>query len=100
MPRPAFKGGVDVATRRRLVFGSTLGASALLVLALALIVNYLAFRHYQRWDWTKSHLYTLSEKTLSILEGLDRDVSVIVFLDDLSPVHQPTKELLSRYAAA
>lgn len=100
MPRPAFKGGVDVATRRRLVFGSTLGAAALLALALVLILNYLSFRHYARWDWTKSHLYTLSDKSLSIVKGLDRDVSVIVFMDDQSPVYEPTKELLSRYAAA
>jgi ABC-type uncharacterized transport system involved in gliding motility auxiliary subunit len=91
---------VDVATRRRIIFGSTLGAAAMLVLALVAIVNYLAFRHYKRWDWTRSHLYTLSEKTEKIVRGLDRDVSVIVFMDDQSPVFQPTKELLARYAAA
>jgi ABC-type uncharacterized transport system involved in gliding motility auxiliary subunit len=96
----SFKPNVDVATRRKLVFGSTLGAAALLVLAIVAILNYLSFRHYQRWDWTKSHLYTLSEKTLSILKGLDRDVSVIVFMDDQSPIFQPTRELLARYAAA
>ena len=70
---PAFKGGVDVATRRRIVFGSTLGAAALLALALVGILNYLGFRHYARWDWTKSRLYTLSDKSVSIVEGLDRD---------------------------
>jgi len=100
MARPSFKPNVDVATRRKLIFGSTLGAAALLVLAMVVIVNYLSFRHYQRWDWTKSHLYTLSEKSLSILKGLDRDVSVIVFMDDQTPVFQPTRELLERYAAA
>jgi len=91
---------VDVGTRRRILFGSTLGAASLLVLALVLIVNYLAFRHYKRWDWTRSHLYTLSEKTEKIVRGLDRDVSVIVFMDEQSPVFEPTKELLARYAAA
>jgi ABC-type uncharacterized transport system involved in gliding motility auxiliary subunit len=91
---------VDAATRRRILFGSTLGAGALLVLALVGIVNYLAFRHYKRWDWTRSHLYTLSEKTEKIVGGLNRDVSVIVFMDEQSPVFEPTKELLARYAAA
>ena len=91
---------VDAATRRRLVFGSTLGAGALLALALVLIANYLAFRHYQRWDWTSSKLYTLSEKSESILQGLDRDVSVIVFMDEQTEVFEPTKELLARYGAA
>ncbi|HET9765621.1 MAG TPA: Gldg family protein, partial [Thermoanaerobaculia bacterium] len=100
MARPSLKPNVDVATRRKLIFGSTLGAAALLVLAIVVILNYLSFRHYQRWDWTKSHLYTLSEKSLSIIKGLDRDVSVIVFMDDQSPTFQPTRELLERYAAA
>ena len=100
MARPSFKPNVDVATKRKLIFGSTLGAAALLVLALVAILNYLSFRHYQRWDWTRSHLYTLSEKTLSILKGLDRDVNVIVFMDDQSPIFQPTRELLQRYSAA
>jgi ABC-type uncharacterized transport system involved in gliding motility auxiliary subunit len=104
MARPSFKHSlkpsVDVATRRKLIFGSTLGAAALLVLAIVVILNYLSFRHYQRWDWTKSHLYTLSQKSLSIVKGLNRDVNVIVFMDDQSPTFQPTRELLDRYAAA
>ena len=100
MRRPELMAKVDAGTRRRILFGSTLGASALLALALVAIVNYLSFRHYQRWDWTRSHLYTLSDKTKSIVEGLDRDVSVVVFMDDQSPVYEPTRELLSRYAAA
>lgn len=98
--KTAFKPNVDVATRRKLVFGSTLGAAALLVLALVGILNYLSFRHYRRWDWTKSQLYTLSEKSQSIVKGLSRDVDVIVFMDDQSPSFQPTRELLERYAAA
>lgn len=100
MKRLQLPAGPDAATRRRIIFGSTLGVSALLALALVGIVNYLSFRHYQRWDWTRSHLYTLSDKSKSIVQGLDRDVSVIVFMDDQSPVYEPTRELLSRYAAA
>ena len=91
---------VDAATRRRLAFGSTLGAGSLLALALVLIANYLAFRHYQRWDWTSSKLYTLSEKSESILRGLERDVSVVVFMDEQTEAFEPTKELLARYGAA
>jgi ABC-type uncharacterized transport system involved in gliding motility auxiliary subunit len=91
---------MESSTRRRLVFGSTLGAAALLAIALVGILNYLGYRHYWRWDWTRSQLYTLSEKTLSILGGLERDVSVVVFMDEQSEVYAPTKELLARYGAA
>jgi ABC-type uncharacterized transport system involved in gliding motility auxiliary subunit len=91
---------LERSTQRKLAFGGTLGAAALLVFALVGILNYLGFRHYWRWDWTRSQLYTLSEKTTSILEGLDKDVSVVVFMDEQSEVFEPTKELLARYAAA
>src|ERR1051326_9166078 len=88
------------ATKRQLVFGSTLGAAALLALALVLLVNWLGFRHYHRFDWTHSRLYTLSSKTTSVLAGLQHDVQVTVLMDEQSPVFAATRELLDRYQAA
>jgi ABC-type uncharacterized transport system involved in gliding motility auxiliary subunit len=84
---------------RRAVEGSLWSAGALLVLALVLIVNYLGGKYYQRWDWTGSKLYSLSEKTGSILAGLDRDVRATIFLQPGSALYDPAKELLERYAA-
>jgi ABC-type uncharacterized transport system involved in gliding motility auxiliary subunit len=83
----------------RLVKGSTWGAGALLVLALVGIVNYLGMKYYQRYDWTSSKLYSLSEKTSNILAGLGQDVDVTLFLQPSSSLHDPAKELLERYAA-
>ncbi|HVS01156.1 MAG TPA: GldG family protein [Thermoanaerobaculia bacterium] len=87
-------------TRRQVVFGTTLGAAVLLALVLVGIVNYLASRHYQRWDWTRSRLYTLSEKSRNILSDLDQEITAVVFMDDQSQLYQPVSELLARYAAA
>jgi len=64
----------------RLVKGSTWGAGALLVVALVGIVNYFGMKYYQRFDWTSSKLYSLSEKTVNILAGLGQDVEVTLFL--------------------
>ncbi|MBZ0089226.1 MAG: GldG family protein, partial [Thermoanaerobaculia bacterium] len=83
----------------RLVKGSTWGAGALLVLALVGIVNYLGMKYYQRFDWTSSKLYSLSEKTVAVLEGLGQEVDVTLFLQPTSSLHDPAKELLERYAA-
>ena len=55
-------------------------AGVLLVAALVGIVNYLGMRYYHRFDWTSSQLYSLSDKTKSILAGLDRDIEVTLFL--------------------
>lgn len=83
----------------RLVKGSTWGAGALLVVALVGIVNYFGMKYYQRFDWTSSKLYSLSEKTVNILAGLGQDVEVTLFLQPGSNLFDPSKELLERYAA-
>ncbi len=73
---------------------SLLSAGVLLVAALVGIVNYLGMRYYHRFDWTSSQIYSLSEKTLSILAGLDRDIEVTLFLREDSPLYDSSKELL------
>lgn len=79
---------------------STLGAAALLVLALCVLVNYFGWKYYQRWDWTSGEIYTLSEQSRNILGDLDRDIKATVFMDPQEEGYQQATELLSRYEAA
>lgn len=85
---------------RSLARQSTLGAAGLLALALCVLVNYFGWKYYQRWDWTGSEIYTLSEQSRNILGELDRDVEVTVFMDPQEAGYQQATELLSRYEAA
>ena len=80
--------------------GGLLTAGVLLVLALFALVNYLGLRHYERFDWTGSDIYTLSEKSENLLKGLDRDVQLIVLLDPSAPSYTQVDELVDRYVAA
>ncbi|MDX1630524.1 MAG: GldG family protein [Thermoanaerobaculia bacterium] len=86
-------------TRRQLLFGSTLGAGVLLVGALLVLVNYLSARHYERFDWTATDLYTLSDKTENIVEDLDQEIEAVVFMSPEDELFVPTRELLNRYGA-
>jgi ABC-2 type transport system permease protein len=52
----------------------------LLTLVIALMVNYLAGRHYARGDWTRAQLYALSDKTINVLQHLSRPVDAYVFM--------------------
>ncbi len=90
----------SAATRRQVIQGSTVSAGVVLVLALFALVNYLALRHYQRFDWTSSQLYSLSEKSLSVVRGIDQEIDMVIFLSPASELYGPVDELLSRYAAA
>jgi ABC-type uncharacterized transport system involved in gliding motility auxiliary subunit len=71
----------------------------LLVLLLLVIVNYLSSRHYHRGDWTKGGFRELSGKTVAVLESLDQDVDVVVFISNASRVYADLKEILTRYSA-
>jgi ABC-2 type transport system permease protein len=73
--------------------------TALIVLVLGL-VNYLAFRHYERFDWTSAGMYTLSDKSKSVLKGLKEDVTVYLFMSRNEPSFTDTDELLQRYKTA
>jgi ABC-type uncharacterized transport system involved in gliding motility auxiliary subunit len=76
-----------------------LWASSLLMLAVVLMANYLAFRHYERWDWTSQQLYTLSERSRQILSELSQPVDIYLFMSESERNFQDVQELLQRYQA-
>jgi ABC-2 type transport system permease protein len=53
---------------------------ALLIVAIAVMTQILAGRHYLRGDWTRASLYALSPRTTSVLESLPRPVEATIFL--------------------
>lgn len=87
------------APRRKLVEGSLWSAGVALVAALVLLLNYFGFKYYHRFDWTGSKIYSLSPRTESVLEGLDRDVTVTALMRPGAALQDVTRELLDRYAA-
>ena len=63
--------------------GTRYTGSAVLVAALGLVlavaVNVLANRYDKRWDVTTTGAFSLSDQTISLVEGLDRPISVTGF---------------------
>lgn len=88
----------DAASRRRESRLYTVGG-ILLVCCIVLMGNYLAFRHYTRWDWTSERRYTLSERSQEVLRELGTDLDVYLFLSDGEPNYGDVRELLDRYRA-
>jgi ABC-type uncharacterized transport system involved in gliding motility auxiliary subunit len=79
---------------------SLLSVGVLLVAALFLLVNYFGWKYHQRFDWTESEIYSLSEKSENVLEAIANDVDVVVYMEPGDPLYQPVRELLARYEAA
>jgi ABC-2 type transport system permease protein len=56
------------------------------VVAVALVlVNILAIKYFARWDLTKRQLYTLSQGTRRIMQGLNDDLQITVFFTPNQP---------------
>jgi len=87
-------------SERRTIERITASASTLLLIAILGMVNYLAFRHYKRFDWTTQGIFTLSPKSKTVLRELEKDLDVYVFLSRGESGFLATDELLKRYAAA
>ncbi|MBL8115256.1 MAG: GldG family protein [Acidobacteria bacterium] len=85
--------------KSRNAYRAGLGMAVILGLGILVLVNWLGARHYRRFDWTKSGLYSLSEKTENVLKGLKKPVTVTVFITEGAPLYAESQELLKRYKA-
>lgn len=88
------------ADRDRILQHVAINASTLFLIAIIVMANYLAFRHYARFDWTSQGVFTLSPKSANVLHALDKDVDVYVFMSQGEQSYDTTDELLARYKAA
>src|SRR4029078_2983630 len=100
-PMPAPAAPVEKSdTQKSLIKGGTLGAWLISAAPVLLIVNYFGWKYYHRFDWTKSQIYTLSEKTENALKSVDRDIGALVLMRSGEELYGPTRELLDRYQTA
>ena len=79
--------------------GTRVWINIVLLTLIFLMVNYLGMRSYVRADWTKSGLYTLSDKSTSVLRSMKQDVSVYVMWGQTGALFSDVRELLERYRA-
>ncbi|HJL20256.1 MAG TPA: GldG family protein [Sandaracinaceae bacterium LLY-WYZ-13_1] len=73
--------------------------NAVLLVGLAFQLNYLSYRHYERWDWTAHDIYTLSDRTKAVLDELERPVEIWILLSEAEPEFGELRNLLGRYRA-
>ncbi|MBW2455372.1 MAG: GldG family protein [Deltaproteobacteria bacterium] len=97
------KGGKRRQTSKRgaslwaLQLSSALGIAAAVVVAVG--INILAARHYERWDFTEVGLFTLSPVTVQTLRTLGEPVEVYVLRSNDDPLSLTLRHLLEAYRA-
>src|SRR6266545_7976261 len=75
-------------------------ASCAALLALVLMANYLASRHFKRFQWMADERYRLSPMTLKLLQTRTNQIKVIVFFDPDEPLYASVKGLINEYQLA
>jgi hypothetical protein len=85
---------------RRVQIGLNVLAQIILLLFLAAMVNSIAFKHYQRWDFSRDQKYALSDKTKRFLRTIKGKMRVIVFFSPNTPITADVQNLLTEYQYA
>ncbi len=86
--------------RLRFAGGVTMLVNLLLAGAVVAIVNYLSFRHHARWDASAVGYYRLSDKTVSLLRGIDADLTITTFFRAGEGLYDDVRRLLKEYEYA
>ena len=93
LSKPSFSAG------RRFATGLNAFVGLAAVLAIAVMLNYLAARHYVRRELNSVRRTQLSTQTARVLQSLTNEVRVTVFFDarDQEELHSLTTKLLREY---
>jgi hypothetical protein len=70
------------------------------VAAIILMVNYLSFRHFKRWDLSRDQKYALSSQTRNLLGSLKRPVRAVIFFSGATEIGPDVGALLREYEFA
>lgn len=65
--------------RKSLIYSSNLLLVIVLVLGILAILNYFFAKNHYRMDFTETKLHSLSDQSVSVLKGLDKNVNIKLF---------------------
>jgi hypothetical protein len=85
---------------RKWSLGLNVLVSSAAVLALLLMVNYLAARHFTRWSWSGGAQAQLSPLSLKVLTAVTNPVKVTLYFDKEDPLFEMSYSLLKAYRYA
>src|SRR5207247_9614056 len=95
---------VTVAEKPRKIHRFQIGLNVVvqvgLLFFLAAMVNYLAFEHYRRWDFSLEQKYALSDKTKRMLDSLKGKLRITVFFSPNTLITNDVQSLLTEYQYA
>ncbi len=84
----------------RLAIGINVITQIVIFSAIIIMVNYVNFRHFKRWDFSRNQKYALAPLTKNLLSGLKKPVKAVVFFPSFQAIAQDVGSLLREYEYA
>jgi len=90
--------GPESQNVRRLKFGLNVTVAAAIAIAIVVLVNAMAYRHFQRFDFTATRAYSLAPQSEKVLDQLEADYRFVTILPEGNRYSELTRDLLDEYA--
>ena len=87
-------------TIHRVQIGLNVIIQILVVILIVGMVNYISYKHFKRWDYTRDQKHVLSGQTTQLLASLKKPVKAVVFFSTGSEVYGDVVSLLREYEYA
>ena len=84
----------------RLQIGLNMLLQIVIVAAIIVMVNYLSYRHFKRWDFSRNQKYALTSQTKNLLGSLKQPVKAVVFFSSAAEIQPDVISLLREYEYA
>jgi ABC-type uncharacterized transport system involved in gliding motility auxiliary subunit len=84
--------------RKTFIYSSNLILVIVLVLGILVIVNYLLAKQHYRMDFTEAKLHSLSDQSVSVLNGLKNEVRIKLFFREGNFGRSTMENLMEIYA--
>ena len=96
-PAPAKKSPQKI---HRVRIGLNVLVQVVLLFFLVVMVNYLGFEHYRRWDFSRDKKYELSDKSKRFLDSINGKIRINVLFGGNNPIMGDVQNLLTEYQYA
>ena len=99
-PTPTESTPKKVVKINRFQIGLNVIIQFLVFFGIVVMLNYMSFRHFKRWDFSRDKKYELSSQTRNLLKSLKKPVKAVVFFSTAAEIAPDVNSLLREYEFA
>ena len=85
---------------QRFQIGLNVLAQFAVIAGIIAMLNYVSFRHFKRWDFSRDQKYALSSQTINLVKNLHKPVKAVIFFSSAAEIDPEIKALLREYEFA